>query len=174
MERYPFQSVFLDTCIVRYLATFPNMFFDGGPDAEEQARLARLSPTHSGDIEILRVLVNMWEREAPHDIVITPCVVRELPDRARTYGSQLLEWASEMGCIQSPGPHTFLDGYASFLDPDDRHLYLEANANGCDAFLTTDYRTIVQRRHLIPRSMTQVLTPSEWWAKMKPWYALFV
>jgi hypothetical protein len=88
--------------------------------------------------------------------------------------SEYLEWSAEAGYLVSPGPHHFLEGYADFLDPADRHLYLEANANGCDAFMTTDYKTIVSRRHLVPSVMTQIITPSEWWQSMRPWAGLFL
>lgn len=115
----------------------------------------------------------MVERGAPHDVVITPSVVRELPDDLQSMGRELERWSHESGFVRAPGPHNFLEQYLSFLDPGDRHLYLEANVNGCDAFLTTDYRSMVARRHLVPRGMTRIITPQEWWRAMKPWAPLF-
>jgi len=174
MRDYPFQSVFLDTCVVHYFATLPNLFFEGGPDEEEQRRLARLRPAHREDVLILRAMMDMLDRGIPHDIVVTPCVIRELKPQAKPYGIELLGWCRAMGFITSEGPHTFFDCIATALDESDRHLYLEAAANGCDAFLTTDYSTIVRRRHLLPSTAPQVLTPSEWWERMKPWAGLFL
>ena len=79
MSEYPFHSVFLDTNIVHYIGTFPNLFFEGGPDDEEEARLARLKPRHRQDILSLTALTAMLERATSHDVVITSSVVNEMP-----------------------------------------------------------------------------------------------
>lgn len=173
MDSYPFRSVFLDTCIVRYIATFPCLLSDEGDgDEEEERRLATLRPEHQRDVLTLGAMMSMLERGYPHDIVITPCVVRELPARAQPFGAELLNWCRTMGFVVSDCPHTFFDTVATVLDETDRHLYLEAAVNGCDTFLTTDYSTIVTRRDSLPATGPRVLTPSEWWRKMKPWAGL--
>jgi hypothetical protein len=171
---YPFRSIFLDTNIVRYWATFPNLINEGFEDETEHAKLARLSPVHQADIRVLEVMMAMFQRGIPHGLVVTECVVRELPAGIQRLGYELLEWVGASGFLSSPGAHNFLGNFAPFLDDADRHLYLEANANGCDAFMTTDYKTVVSRRHLLPKSMTRVITPREWWQEIKPWAGLFL
>ena len=173
-EGYPFRAIFLDTNIVRYLATLPGHFFDGGIDEHEAAKLAGLSKRLVTDIDVLGALPDLFRRGVPHALVLTREVVSELPDNARWYGEELLQWSRESGFVGVEVPRTFLPRIAEILDSADRRLYLQAVALGCDAFLTTDYRTIVHRRAHLPRGATRVVTPTEYWEAMRPWAGLFL
>ena len=173
---YPFRSVFLDTNIVRFLATLPGHFFDGGLDEWEANKLAGIgSRKLVRDIDVLQVLPALFRRGVPHALVITRDVVEELPrGPVRQYGLEFLDWCHAMGFVQDSSYHTFLDGVASALDRADRRLYLQAVVLGCDAFLTTDYRTIIRRRNRLPRGGPRVVGPGQWWEEIRPWAALFL
>ncbi len=172
---YPFRSVFLDTNVVRYLATLPSYFYEAGADEEDQTKLAQITSTKlRTDIDVLRALPNLSARGIPHALVITRDVVEELPLGARQFGENLLSWCIEIGSRDEYTPKNFFDGLAEVLDASDRQLYLQAVALGCDTFLTTDYRTIVKRRDDLPRYGTRIMTPSEWWQQMRPWAGLYL
>ena len=170
---YPFHSVFLDTCIVRYLASFPSYFYENGADEHEIERIRAIpNPSLQDDIFVLKALPDLFQRGFPHEIVVTSDVIAELPPAARTYGDELLNWCREMKFLNEYVPRNFFTSIADILDSSDRRLYLQAAALGCDTFLTTDYKTIVSRRDRLPRHFARVLTPSEWWQEMRPWAGL--
>ena len=173
---YPFRSVFLDTNIVRFLATLPGHFFEGGVDQREFERLSRISSSKLlRDIEVLQMLPVLFRRGVPHALVITRDVVEELPPGSpREYGVEIQNWCDEMGFLDEQVHRTFLDGVAHVLDEADRRLYLQAVVHGCDAFLTTDYRTIIRCRDRLPKGATRIISPRQWWEAMRPWAALFL
>jgi hypothetical protein len=154
--------------------TFPCLMYDGGPDEEEMERLSQLPDRLQQDIYTPEALPALLQRGIPHEVVVSECVVKELPLRLKALGREIVEWSQEAGFLRVSPPHTYLDCYAQSLDMSDRHLYLEATANGCDAFMTTDYRTIGSRRSSLSAQMARVVTPTEWWDAMKPWAALFL
>lgn len=58
-------------------------------------------------------------------------------------------------------------------DPDDRELIGNAIGMGCDVFCTRDHRTIIRKRDQLPKLPLRILTPTEWWAAVKPWGGLW-
>ena len=62
---------------------------------------------------------------------------------------------------------------AALPDRSDRELIGNAIGLNCDAFCTCDHRTIIAKRHLLPKMELKILTPVEWWAHIKPWAALW-
>lgn len=92
-----------------------------------------------------------------------------------SYVVELLEW-TELDCT-----HTGLArrvAQSTLLDclPDcaDRRLLGDAIQVGCDAFVTADVRTIVSKRHRLPALPLRILTPTEWWATIRPWGGLWL
>jgi hypothetical protein len=58
-------------------------------------------------------------------------------------------------------------------NPYDRLLLLETRMANCDAFLTTDVRTIMRHKDRLKELGIHVLLPSEFWDLLKPWAALW-
>ena len=58
-------------------------------------------------------------------------------------------------------------------NPYDRLLLLETHMANCDAFLTTDYKTILRHRKQLQELGIYVLLPSEFWELLKPWAGLW-
>jgi len=70
----------------------------------------------------------------------------------------------------TPGQMLFPD---FLLGKIDRLLIGECKRAKCQAFITMDYKTIVKFRSSIVREdHVGVLTPSEWWGILKPWFTL--
>jgi hypothetical protein len=59
-------------------------------------------------------------------------------------------------------------------DPPDRELIGNAISFGCDVFCTSDRQTIIRKRELLPHLPLRIMTPDEWWARVKPWAGLWV
>jgi hypothetical protein len=175
MARFPFRRVFLDTNIIRFLGTLPSHFFEGGFDDGDGDKVARIeSGKLLRDIDILQALPQLFRRGVPHALVITDDVVEELPRHVQWYGYQFLQWCRDMGWTPEVVPVSPTGGLAEDLDAGDRRLYLQAVALGCDSFMTTDYRSIIRRRHKLLGFHTKPITPFEWWRGMQPWAGLFL
>jgi len=59
-------------------------------------------------------------------------------------------------------------------DPFDRLLLVQYRMGNCDAFLTTDERTICRHKDELSALGINVLRPSEFWERLKPWAALWL
>jgi hypothetical protein len=51
---------------------------------------------------------------------------------------------------------------------------LDAVRDNCQAFCTVDRRTILKHQACLAALPLRVLTPSEWWAEIKPWAAVWL
>lgn len=58
-------------------------------------------------------------------------------------------------------------------DVSDRVLLADAIVYRCDCFCTFDKRTILKHRDKLRDLPIKILTPSEWWAQIKPWASLW-
>jgi len=58
--------------------------------------------------------------------------------------------------------------------PYDRLLLLEALMANCDAFITTDERTILRHRERLLPLGIRAVRPSEFWQLLEPWAALWL
>ncbi len=58
-------------------------------------------------------------------------------------------------------------------DVHDRILLTDAIVYRCDCFCTFDKRTILKHRDALRDLPIKIQTPSEWWAQIKPWAALW-
>lgn len=174
-SRPPFHCVFLDTNVVRYLSTLTPFIDDGLGEWWEVEKLRRIgSQKVRQDISALENFPPLFNSGLPHGLAITETVVAELSVMSHPFGEELLGWCIEMGFVGSHTPNNFFPNLATVLDTKDRELYLQAASLGCDAFLTTDYKTIVNRRERLPAWGPRVVTPTEWWDEMRPWAGLFL
>lgn len=56
----------------------------------------------------------------------------------------------------------------------DRELIAHAIAYDCDAFCTRDRKTILKRRERLKRIPLKFVSPSEWWALVRPYASLWL
>lgn len=59
-------------------------------------------------------------------------------------------------------------------DASDRALLVDAMVYRCDCFCTVDNRTILKHRDALQHLSIDILTPSEWWARIRPWAAIWL
>lgn len=60
-----------------------------------------------------------------------------------------------------------------YLGDGDRQLLADALRFGCDAFLTDDRRLARNAAHIKKQIEIEVMTPEEYWERLRPWAALF-
>ena len=58
-------------------------------------------------------------------------------------------------------------------DVHDRVLLTDAVVYRCDCFCTFDNRTILKHRNALRRLPIEILTPTEWWQKIRPWASIW-
>lgn len=177
--RHPFedipQCVFLDTNVVNLIVKWPEQIFEQMPQQPGlDARLQR-------DIEALMHLFYIGQR-MPWQMVASAKTLDEIQRTANDdvrealldYAIEVADtsdaarWGRELG--KRLNGSTLLQ---ALPDPDDRELLGNAVGMGCDVFCTRDHRTIIRRRDLLPRLPLRILTPTEWWAAVKPWGGLW-
>lgn len=182
-ERYPYKElpwrVFLDTNVINRLVKWSDQIF-------EQAALPELKDeTLASDIEALGHVFYVGRR-APWDLVASRKVFEELsatPESAfrsemLDYGicfidllTQSEDWrfAEDLGRrLANSSLTTALRGQA------DKQLVGHAIGLGCDVFCTCDRKTILEKRDKLRHLPLRFLSPTEWWAHVKPWSGLWM
>jgi len=170
--------VFLDTCVVNRMLDYGEVLYNGGEMPVD------LPPNEVQELEALCGICNTGAR-ALWRFTISERTFHELNATKRDLRRhQLLQWFAELWHYQSefscPKPLTRarLSALRKQLRvlPDfaDRGLILDAIRDNCQAFCTVDRHTIIKHREQLKALPLRVLTPSEWWAQIKPWAAVWV
>jgi hypothetical protein len=176
----PFESVpakiFLDTNVVNLIVKWPEQIFEHvpvPPDVNERT---------AHDVEALMHLFYTGQR-ASWQLVASAKTIEEILQTAdERVREALLDYAIEVADQTSAASLQGRDlgrrlNDSSLLgalpDPSDRELVGNAIGMGCDVFCTRDHRTIIRKRHLLPKLPVRILTPVEWWKAIKPWAALW-
>lgn len=171
--------VFLDTCVVNFMLDFGEQIHDG-------ATLPSLPLEDATDIEALRNLFLTGQR-AMWQLAISPHTYFEITQtREETRRSKLDLWFQELwqywrSTIESNNDlPTFIDaeelrvrtlssGYLTCLpDVGDRVLLCDAIVYRCDLFCTRDKSTILRHRTELTGLPVKIVSPAEWWARIKP------
>ena len=180
-KRYPFDQipgrVFLDTSVINLIVKNGAAIFD----AEE---IDPETPLNQGrEIEALIHLFAVearaqWSILASSTSMIevsrTPC--EKMRSELQSYVCELIERLP----VELDGEDTTSRGIVStdvlgaLPGQQDRELVSHAVALGCEAFVSTDMRTIISKRHRLPPLPLRILTPCEWWAHVKPWGQLWI
>lgn len=180
-RRYPFESiprrVFLDTNVVNLLVKHSEQVFEQLPTP------ADFDLNRAHDTEALMHAFQVGSR-ANWEILASRKTLEEIhrtsdPDvrsELLSYAVQLVETPSEESAHASSLGRRLVDApfLAALPDAADRELIGNAIGFGCDAFCTCDRRTIVSKQQDLPRLPLQILTPIEWWARIKPWGGLWI
>ncbi len=61
-----------------------------------------------------------------------------------------------------------------FPDVSDRVLICDAVVYNCDCFCTVDWKTILRHRKNLVDLPLEIVTPLEWWEKIKPWASIWL
>lgn len=180
-RRYPFESiprrVFLDTNVVNLLLKHSEQVFEQMPIP------AVFDLTRAHDTEALMHVFQVGSR-ANWDILASRKTLEEIrrtpdPDvrtELLSYAVQLVETPSEESAHASSLGRRLVDApiLAALSDAADRELVGNAIGFGCDTFCTCDRRTIVSKRGRLTKLPIRILTPTEWWAQIKPWGGLWL
>jgi hypothetical protein len=170
--------VFLDTCVVNLMLDFSELLHN-------DVDIPRNLPAErQQDVEALCGICDTGVR-ALWCFTVSARTFRELKNtRLDERRHALLEWFAELWHYQSefssPRPlsrSSFQKARRSLTvlpDLADRNLLLDALRDGCQAFCTTDRRTILNRRNQLAGFPCRIITPSEWWSEIRPWAAVWL
>jgi len=178
--------VFLDTSVVNFILDYGEQIHDGAhPPPRTNARVRN-------DID---ALYNIWftGQRATWQLAISPWTYYEITQTQNTSRSVRLDgWFSEIwqywrGIIDAN------DDLPSFIEaeelririltsgllevlPDlgDRVLLSDAVVYRCELFCTRDWTTILKHRSELKGLPVEIVTPAQWWAKIRPYAGLWV
>lgn len=178
--------VFLDTCVVNFMLDYGGEIHDGAPAANDASERV------IDDIAALRNIMLVGQR-AMWQLAISPHTYQEIAATrtiGRRHGLQTWFqglWQYWLGVIHE---HDDLPGFIEAEDtrvqllasgnlnvlPDlaDRVLVCDAAVYRCDLFCTRDWTTILRHREDLRGLPFDIVTPAEWWTKIRPYSALWV
>ena len=181
----------LDTNVAQLLWSFPSLIFERAENDIELTKLARLSTRMQKDVYALSHLMALGRRGA-FDFVISPRTVRELKLTRGLKAKGLRNWARKvmtysLGVIRGArltsrlrllGHRSQVLAESSMLAflPDrlDRLLVADAFCLRADAFLTTDYRTVLRYKTRLKSLGLPALSPETYSRLWKPLEALYL
>lgn len=177
--------IFLDTCVVNLILDFGEQIHEGvvTPDG--------VSERTAGDIEALYNIFFVGQR-AHWQLAVSPHTYQEVigtanPQRRRTLETWFFElWRCWRDIIDADNDlPTFIEAEHLRVDllssdmlavlPDlaDRVLVCDAVVYNCDLFCTRDWSTILRHRDQIKGLRFDIVSPAEWWDRIRPFAALF-
>lgn len=182
-ERYPFEiipaRIFLDTNVINRLVKWRDQIFEHCPIPTDTEN------TLAHDVEALMHIFHVGSR-AYWELMASPKTLEELANtREPELRGELLDYGIEVVGQRRPYTEelTFALEFsrrlvdtsfvAALPDRADRELIGHAIGLGCDVFCTCDKATILSKRDRLPHLPLRILTPSEWWAHIKPWAGLW-
>jgi hypothetical protein len=176
-------KVLLDTTVIQNILTFGEYIFENWLSPELEAKLHALPETLQMDIHALRNIIEPRTR-TPVIPIISDLSLHELsltgdPEkcaRLLQWGFDLLEYSDRMRESNRSSLTSEQTVLSDFLPGRiDRLLIGECKWIGCQALITMDYRSILKfRRELLQNDRVTVLSPSEWWKLLEPWFPLWV
>lgn len=170
--------VFLDTCVVNMMLDHGEVLYDGADIP------TTLPPDRARELEALCGICDTGTR-ALWRFTISERTFHELNATKRdSRRRELVRWFAELWHYQSEfsDPRPLARARLSELrrqlrvlpDVADRELILDAVRDNCQAFCTVDRRTIIKHQACLTALPLRVLTPSQWWADIKPWAAVWL
>jgi hypothetical protein len=170
--------VFLDTNVVQNLLVFGEYIFDNCLSPDTERKLKSLPENLRHDIDALVAFLTPVTR-TPVKVVISSLTLEELTDSERT---DLMRWGFELfeHSLQNAKDLTALrEGsfdqaiLSDYLpDVNDRLLLGESKRAQCQVFLSMDYRTILRFAVRLRAEGLNVMSPSEYWKLLKPWWGI--
>jgi hypothetical protein len=171
--------IFLDTCVVNFILDFGEQIHDGvavPPQVDERDAL---------DIEAFYNLFLVGQR-AMWQLAISPHtyfeIARTREDSRRSgldrwfqelwqYWQSIVDASDDLPTFIEAEDHrvrTLSSGYLDTLpDVGDRVLLCDAIVYRCELFCTRDWSTIIRHRSELKGLPIEIVTPSEWWARIR-------
>lgn len=178
--------VFLDTCVVNFMLDFGEQIHDGAASPSE------IDERQAADLEALRNLFLTGQR-AMWQLALSPHTYFEITrTQDENRRSALDLWFQELWQYwrstidANDNLPTFIEaedhrvrtlgsGYLEVLpDIGDRVLVCDAIVYRCDLFCTRDWSTILRHRAELTSLPFEIVTPTEWWAKILPYAGLWI
>ena len=187
--------IFLDTNIVQNLHSFGEFIFDRVSTPDLEKKLSTLGPRVTADIYALADFMALGVR-AGWPLAVSPGTQREFRaiqdpnkrDALTAWEQELADYFaenfdqsqgepegssySEMTHFTSLQRSRMADLLKAFPDKKDQQLFIDAVERGCDAFLTMDYKTILQHRDKVKQFGLHVMRPVELLEYVRPWAGL--
>jgi len=176
---------FLDTSVVNFILEFGEQIHDGADNPPG------LSKYQSNDIDALYNIF-LTGRRADWQLAISPFTYYEIanttdPGKRRSLSSWFVEiWDHWVGIIENNDDLPTLieaektrtallssDALVDLPDINDRILIVDALVYRCDCFCTRDWTTILSKRDKLKSIGIPILTPSEWWDRIRPFGGLW-
>lgn len=184
------RRLLLDTCVLNLLQDEGEYIWEGQlPQGVDEADV-------DAELQALRSIF-LTNQRAGFEFVVSPLTIGELA-AIRHFGEretrirwaldvldtwQITVWESEDETVRQRRTLTpelsTLEGRLREIpdlrrNPYDRLILLEARMADCDAFLTTDVRTVHRHRERLDELGISVLLPSEFWELLRPWAGLWM
>jgi len=175
--------VLLDTNVIQFLWSFGEYVYDGYLSPERERRLSRLNGNLRSDIECLRIILGEAPTRTPVIPLVSELSIRELEETGDSLKrARLLRWGIELMAFASPSQsptskwrhQSRLDLKWNLPGTVDQLLLGECRRLNCEAIVTTDHKSILSRRKGGRIDGILVLSPTEWWTRLRPWWALWV
>lgn len=176
--------VLFDTNVIQLLLSFGEYVYDGGYLSPEKERKFRaMSPRLREDLESLRTILGFAPLRSPAIPVVSTLSLGELAatamadrrERLLSWGFELADYAStiELGRLGGLNQRR-LPLNNNLPGAVDQLLLGECRRLKCEALISCDYRTIHSKRRGDRIEGVLVLSPTEWWERFAPWWALWV
>lgn len=174
------RRIFLDSSTLQTLQDYGGFLYENEP-------MAVTDPTHRdakgiAKLAALRLIMQIAER-APFEFALSGNSFAEVHAKG---DSRYLQWAYDvldhwLACLEESGePRGNLAALAAidsssygYLGEGDRALLRDAIALECDTFLTMENKLPKNAGHIERTLGLRVLSPTEMWAYLQPWAALF-
>ena len=175
--------VMLDTAVIQNILTFGELIYEHALSKALESKFLSLPVYIQNDIHSLSYVLEHIER-TPITPIISELSLYELSmtgdkNKCRQllqWGFDLLQYRETIDGLISPvvSPNQTIIG--DFLTGRiDRLLLGESKRVNCQAFITMDYKTILKhKKRLCREEHITVLSPSEWWTILRPWFPLWV
>ena len=176
--------IFLDTSVVNFILEYAEQIHDGADNPPG------LGQRKVQDIDALYNIF-LTGRRADWQLAVSPFTYYEIahtadPTKQRELARWFVEpWDHWVGIVEDDDSlPTFVEGErirASILtghaldvlpDMNDRILLVDALVYRCDCFCTRDWTTILSNRDKLDQVRTLIATPSELWARIRPYAGL--
>jgi hypothetical protein len=177
--------IFLDTCTLNFALDHSEEIFEAAPSPPD------LNERAGRDVNALRGLFQTGQR-ASWQLAVSDLSLAEIgatadPTRRQHLANWLADVSSYWQAIaanqrefisaassRATSATILRSGHLDYLpDAADRSLLADALAFGCDCFCTRDWRTMLRRRRSLSRLPIDILTPNEWWERVRPYAALW-
>ncbi len=181
-EKLPLK-VLLDTTVIQNVCTFGDYIFENWLSPELENKLSKLPQKMQDDIHNLRTIIGPTLR-TPVVPIISNLSMEELLQTGNAekchnlvdWGFRLIDYNNRIGhCNLASISQTQTILYDYLPGRMDRLLIGECKRNKCEAFITMDYRTILKfREQILHYDRIKVLSPTEWWNILAPWFNIWV